>query len=343
MHSQLITTVLVPAQTQPQQSNRAEAETFNPLPLLFVFLTAFLGIKLTLSAAAREQSNQAASNTGIENKTKAAQSRQRAEKEEENKRLRVQAVEQWELANIEKIKEHRYTLYEVWNQSISEDAYGNKNFKDWAQYDDYIGLSIEEIRENILKDRGFRGGWTYFWKNVLLEDGDFDGARWFSRWLDYRQEKLGNDTDKEWSELVKDWIDDHALTPVAIELDEAEAARAEAGFSEDMSGEDYEIYCGRILQEAGWNVEQTQASNDQGVDLIAQIENLKVCIQCKRYSNAVGNKAVQEVIAGRAFYSGTHAVVVSNAGFTKAAKSLAESADVILISDTELEDLEMMV
>lgn len=50
-----------------------------------------------------------------------------------------------------------------------------------------------------------------------------------------------------------------------------------------------------------------------------------------------------EVIAGKAFYNGTHAVVVSNAGFTKAAKSLAESADVILVSDTELEDLETMV
>ena len=119
--------------------------------------------------------------------------------------------------------------------------------------------------------------------------------------------------------------------------------RAEAGYSEDMSGEDYEIYCGRILQEAGWNVEQTQASNDQGVDLIVQIEDLKVCIQCKRYSNPVGNKAVQEVIAGKAFYNGTHAVVVSNAGFTKAAKNLAESADVLLISDTDLEDLETMV
>ena len=71
-----------------------------------------------------------------------------------------------------------------------------------------------------------------------------------------------------------------------------------------------------------WIAEQTQASNDQGVDLIAQIEDLKVCIQCKRYSNPVANKAVQEVIAGKAFYNGTHAVVVSNAGFTKAAKAL---------------------
>jgi len=110
-----------------------------------------------------------------------------------------------------------------------------------------------------------------------------------------------------------------------------------------MSGTDHEIYCGRIRQEAGWNVEQTQASNDQGVDLVAQIEDLKVYIQCKRYSNPVGNKAVEEVFAGKAFYNGTHAVVISNTGFTETAKSLAESADVILLSDTELENLETMV
>ena len=84
----------------------------------------------------------------------------------------------------------------------------------------------------------------------------------------------------------------------------------------------------------------TNESNDQGVDLIASIENLKVCIQCKRYTNPVGNKAVQEIIAGQQFYGGTHAVVVSNAGFTKSAQTLASKTGVILISDEELENLE---
>ena len=77
-----------------------------------------------------------------------------------------------------------------------------------------------------------------------------------------------------------------------------------------------------------------------GVDIVAEIENLKYCIQCKRYSNPVSNKAVQEVYAGKDFYQGTHAVVVSNAGFTKSARDLAKSSGVILISDIELEKLE---
>ena len=68
-----------------------------------------------------------------------------------------------------------------------------------------------------------------------------------------------------------------------------------------------------------------------------EIENLKFCIQCKRYSNPVSNKAVQEVYAGKGFYRGTHAVVLSNAGFTKSARDLAKSSGVILINDIELE------
>ena len=62
--------------------------------------------------------------------------------------------------------------------------------------------------------------------------------------------------------------------------------------------------------------------------------------QFKRYSNPLGNKAVQEIYAGKAFYNGTHAIVVSNAGFTKSAETLAKKTGVILISDIELEKLE---
>ena len=88
---------------------------------------------------------------------------------------------------------------------------------------------------------------------------------------------------------------------------------------------------------------ETPVTGDHGVDLIAIIDKAKVCIQCKRYSNPVGNRAVQEVISGREYYGGTHAAVVSNAEFTTHARELAASTNVILISHTELEDLKAMV
>ena len=90
-----------------------------------------------------------------------------------------------------------------------------------------------------------------------------------------------------------------------------------------MSGIEFEEYCKSILEDAGWDIEDTPASGDQGVDLIASIEDVRVCIQCKCFKKAVGNKAVQEVAAGMIHWKGTHAVVVAKNGFTKSAKTLA--------------------
>lgn len=262
-----------------------------------------------------------------------------AEIAEEQKR-KLRQADAWKERNVELIFQHRHALYEVYTNSVTEDVYGNLDFEGWSQYDDYLLVDIGDVKENVLLDRGFRRGWPYFWRNVLIE-GDADA--WFQGWFKYKDQYHKGDSETHWYDVTLDLIHDHAIVVVAEELDAQEAARADAGYSDDMSGQDYEVYCAELLREAGWNVELTQASNDQGVDLIASIENLKVCIQCKRYSNPVGNKAVQEVIAGKAFYNGSHAVVVSNAGFTKAATALAESAGVILISDVELDQLEMLV
>jgi hypothetical protein len=108
----------------------------------------------------------------------------------------------------------------------------------------------------------------------------------------------------------------------------------------EMTGVEYEDHCQKILQDLGWQIETTATTGDQGVDLIAVKNQSRICIQCKCYSSPVGNKAVQEAIAGMGFYRGTHAAVVTNAGFTKSAKELAASAGVILLSDFELSNLD---
>jgi len=127
------------------------------------------------------------------------------------------------------------------------------------------------------------------------------------------------------------------------EEERIEKERFEAGFRENMSGDEYEKYCKYILKQRGWIVELTPKSGDQGVDLIATKEYLKVCIQCKRYSKPVGNKAVQEIFTGKEFYNGSHGVLVSNARFTKSAKNLASKTGIILLSDENLMNLESLL
>ena len=98
-----------------------------------------------------------------------------------------------------------------------------------------------------------------------------------------------------------------------------------------------------ILKQNGWKVKETPNTGDQGVDLIASIENLRICIQCKNHKKIIGNKAVQEISAGREYWKGTHAVLVSISGFTKSAKKLARANKVKLINDSELKDLDSLI
>ena len=89
----------------------------------------------------------------------------------------------------------------------------------------------------------------------------------------------------------------------------------------------------------GYFVKRTPKTGDQGVDLIAEKDGDRKAIQCKFYSKPVGNKAVQEVCAGRDFYNTDYAVVVTNSFYTKSAKELANKNKVILLNDNELEKL----
>ena len=55
----------------------------------------------------------------------------------------------------------------------------------------------------------------------------------------------------------------------------------------------------RCLKKGFVNVEVTQGSGDQGVDILAQKDDVKYAIQCKRHKNPLGNTPVQEVNAGK--------------------------------------------
>ena len=87
----------------------------------------------------------------------------------------------------------------------------------------------------------------------------------------------------------------------------------------------------------GWRTVSTATTGDQGADIVADNGMTRVAVQCKYYSKPVGNAAVQEVIAARAFYEASVAIVVSRFGFTRAAKSLADKALVQLLLDTDLQ------
>lgn len=107
-----------------------------------------------------------------------------------------------------------------------------------------------------------------------------------------------------------------------------------------MEGHEFEYYCADLLRNNGFsNVEVTQGSGDQGVDIIATRDGIKYAIQCKCYSQNIGNKAVQEVFAGKTFYNCHVAAVLTNQYFTSSAQALAESNGVLLWDRDKLEEM----
>ena len=104
----------------------------------------------------------------------------------------------------------------------------------------------------------------------------------------------------------------------------------------DATGVVFENRCANIFDGLGWNAQTTGIGADQGADVIARFDQKTLVLQCKNYSQPIGNKAVQEVIAAKAFYGATHAAVVGTAPFTEAAYQLAARADVVLLDETAL-------
>lgn len=101
---------------------------------------------------------------------------------------------------------------------------------------------------------------------------------------------------------------------------------------DSMEGRDFEKFCANLLMLYGFsNAVVTPASRDQGVDITGYFNFRKYAIQCKRYSaRKVDNSAVQEVVAGRAIYDCSNAMVITNNYFTDSAIQLAKSNHVVL-------------
>jgi len=107
----------------------------------------------------------------------------------------------------------------------------------------------------------------------------------------------------------------------------------------EMSPIEYEHFIVNILNSSGWIARATTSTGDQGIDVIAEADNIKIVIQCKLYSSNVGNSAVQEIIAGKVFEKADYAAVVSNANYTRSARQLASSSGVFLMHHDELTGL----
>ena len=240
------------------------------------------------------------------------------------------------------IEENKYNLLEERIRLREIDAYGNEDYKKW------IGnppLDEKAIEKNILNgSKRFKEGIPYFWEKVILKKfGTIE--LFFEKWRSYCDQNPTIDDEiigsirkletEDWFVFVASQIEKSCLN-----LEDSNSKKNNLSYKKGIK---FENHCMQILKQNGWDVKQTPSTGDQGVDLIASIDGLRICIQCKDHEKAIGNKAVQEISAGKLFWKGTHAILVSKSGFTKSAQQLAKSNKVELINEYQLKDLEKFI
>ena len=241
------------------------------------------------------------------------------------------------------IEENKYNLFEERIRLREIDAYGNEDFKKW------IGnppLDEKAIENSINKgSKRFKEGIPYFWEKVILKKfGSLE--LFFEKWRSYCDE---NPTiDDEIIGSIRNLENEDWFVFIASQIEKSCLNLIENDYSKKINesykkGIKFENHCMEILKQHGWEVKETPNTGDQGVDLIASINDLRICIQCKDHEKAIGNKAVQEISAGKLFWKGTHAILVSKSGFTKSAQQLANSNKVKLINEYQLNDLENLL
>ena len=118
------------------------------------------------------------------------------------------------------------------------------------------------------------------------------------------------------------------IKPITSEINSHKFSIADVDL---MEGREFEFFCSDLLKKIGFiKVKVTPGSGDQGVDILAEKEGVLYAIQCKCYSSPLSNTPIQEVHAGKAFYSCHVGVVLTNSTFTPGATALAEKTGVLL-------------
>jgi restriction system protein len=218
------------------------------------------------------------------------------------------------------MKEETKKWKERAQQRVQQKMFAIEKLINQLQEKGYIKILAVKYKQSFYKDeygdlifdrQSFENELEFFMQNKI---------NWHSKSASYCKQR-----DVRWK--IKEYVRNYQLTPSAV-----------GNFDQIENPIEYERAISDFFTQKGWNSIATQASGDQGADVIAEKSNHRVVVQCKLYSQPVGNKAVQEVMSAKTFYECTTAIVVTNASYTKSARQLAHSCGVELLHHDELDE-----
>ena len=199
-------------------------------------------------------------------------------------------------------------------QLVHTDSYGDMRFEAWES-------EVKTFLKNRLSPHSFYDEKVYLFAKHFFKD-NFDIY-------------LNIDDEDRWVDNAISIID-HFVLDLIEKQDEDTNNVADLDSIHDPL--EYERAVSELLAMLGWNSRVTPGSGDQGVDVVATKGSRHIVIQCKLYSQPVGNKAVQEAHAAKGFEQAGEAYVVTNNSYTRSAQQLASSLGVTLLHHSQIKD-----
>ena len=158
-----------------------------------------------------------------------------------------------------------------------------------------------------------------------------------------RQEKEEGQKRLRWEQEKQHEREEPPLSSVPEERQQEEERRSDPLKQEailqrinEISDEEFGQVMAHYFRHQGYAVETTTASGDRGADLVITGDDRRIAVRLKRQVSTVENRAIQEALAGRAFYGAYEAWLITNDTFTKGARNDARAAGVRLIDGNEL-------
>ncbi len=230
------------------------------------------------------------------------------------------------------LKENEQKIIDFYKPYLSTLHLKNQQLIYKDDYGDIIETDWDNEKDRFVKNK----------MKSLMETLYFNAINEFDRTVSLENYKKSFRTD------VQNWIKDDIVSEIGYMIEMAiidyEYESAIKEIDEEQTTIDYNLDDPILFEKSvannfthfGWETKETKKTGDQGADVIAEKGEVKIIVQCKLYSQAIGNKAVQEVFAAQRYYNGDLSLVVSNSSYTKSAQQLAESNDVVLLHYTDL-------
>lgn len=123
----------------------------------------------------------------------------------------------------------------------------------------------------------------------------------------------------------------------AVKQAELEQRRRQEYYWRSLSGRDFETEMARLYKLAGYTVETTPVSGDQGADLLLRKDGELIVVQCKRQDKPVGPHIVRDLYGTMHHFQASRASLDATGGFTKAVRQYVRGKPI------ELHDLDYIL